>query len=658
MKAEMTRLEIVGMKTNLQEVVRVLHRAGVVHIDDLSQVEDLSARRLSVARELLNAEEEIRFLLTEIHGLLDRLNVDIQIQSAHPVSEASLERLLAQARQGVNELAGTVRELVVRREELQAQMETLPHYRETLRQLVPIIPASAHIPGNVSIGVMTSTKHAHALDLMQRQVMERTAGQAEVMSRKVDDEARIMLFVFHEKYLQAVESLLGQEDVSRLQLPDDLSGRPPDLAMVKIEQRLERIPSEIQAVDYQFEELGREWGERLVAWRDRLADEIEELEVLANLGETDKTFVVAGWVPAQEHETLIELLESEFGETLFIQTHPVTRETREFAPVVLENPSLARPFEALVKLLDLPRYEGIDPTLLMTLFLPFIFGMILGDAGYGLVVLLASLGLMRKFGQGFIRDLLKILAMGAGWSIVFGFLFGEVFGTLGEQLGLHAIWFHRGSGETIPLLLAVTVGVGAAHITLGLLVGVWEAIQEKSRGHLLERGGMLVGLVALFVLTGVLVEYLPQGFMSVSIAGLIVGVALLGASYGWIGFLLGPLEFISLIGNVLSYLRIAAIGLASVFLARVANEVAGLLGSLIVGVIVAVLVHALNIVLGVFSPSIQSLRLHYVEFFQKFYEGGGRPYQPFKSRFSKLESGAKVLVGTTPAGESTADEVG
>ena len=93
------------------------------------------------------------------------------------------------------------------------------------------------------------------------------------------------------------------------------------------------------------------------------------------------------------------------------------------------------------------------------------------------------------------------------------------------------------------------------------------------------------------------------------------------------------MEFIGLMGNILSYLRIAAIGLASVYLAQVANQMAGKLGNLVLGALVAVLIHALNLVMGAFSPTIHSLRLHYVEFFRKFYQGGGRPYEPFESQF-------------------------
>jgi V/A-type H+-transporting ATPase subunit I len=177
----------------------------------------------------------------------------------------------------------------------------------------------------------------------------------------------------------------------------------------------------------------------------------------------------------------------------------------------------------------------------------------------------------------------------------------------------------------------MSVAIGAVHVTLGLILGIWEAIQDKSRNHLLERGGMLVGLIGLFFIVGVLTDFLPQGFMSVSIALVIVGIVLLSTSLGCLGIVMGPIEFITLVGNVLSYLRIAAIGLASVYLAKVANEVAGITGNIIVGVIIAFLIHALNLVLGMFSPTIHSLRLHYVEFFRKFYEGGGRPYEPFKS---------------------------
>jgi V/A-type H+-transporting ATPase subunit I len=125
--------------------------------------------------------------------------------------------------------------------------------------------------------------------------------------------------------------------------------------------------------------------------------------------------------------------------------------------------------------------------------------------------------------------------------------------------------------------------------------------------------------------------------MTPGAAVLIVGIVLLSSSQGWLGLLLGPIEFIGLIGNILSYLRIAAVGLASVYVARLANDLAGSLGSVLVGAIVAILIHALNLVLGVFSPTIHSLRLHYVEFFRKFYEGGGRPFVPFQR--SPAESG-------------------
>jgi V/A-type H+-transporting ATPase subunit I len=446
---------------------------------------------------------------------------------------------------------------------------------------------------------------------------------------------RAMLIVIPREFASDVEALLGREDISRLRLPTGFADQPPDAAVAALGQRLAAIPQESSEVKAQLSALAETWGPRLTRWRACLRDRLEEFAVLTRFGETDQTFVLVGWTPARDVPRVRAALADEVGEAVVVYIVPLTHADEKRAPVALVNPGPARPFQSLVRMLALPRYEGIDPTLLMAFFLPIFFGMILGDVGYGALLVLLCLYLLWRFRQpGTMRDVVQVLAMGSTWGIVFGFLYGEAFGTLGEYFGMHALWLDRTSPEQVTGLLLFTVAVGVVHVTLGLILGVWEAIRERSRNHLLERGGMLVGLIGLFLIVSVAVKWLPDGFMTPGVAALIVGITLLGTSLGWLGILMGPIEFIGLIGNILSYLRIAAIGLASVYLARVANDLAGSLGNVVVGVIVAVLIHALNLVLGAFSPTIHSLRLHYVEFFRKFYEGGGRPFEPFSSQWS------------------------
>jgi V/A-type H+-transporting ATPase subunit I len=254
--------------------------------------------------------------------------------------------------------------------------------------------------------------------------------------------------------------------------------------------------------------------------------------------------------------------------------------------------------------------------------------MMLGDVVYGAVVLVVAWLLRGRAGAtGVGHDLDRILMLGGAWAMVWGVVYGEYLGDLGQRLfGLEPIWIDR--EEAIAPLLLFTVAIGAVHIVLGLALGIWQAYQVKDRRKLGERIGMLIALIALFAIAGAAVGMLPEATMTPAIAAAVVGLVLLVAAGGVMGLLMGPLEVMGTIGNVLSYLRIAAIGLASVYLARVANEL-GMAAPLWLGVIVAALFHALNLVLGVFSPTIQALRLHYVEFFGKFYEGGGKAFRPF-----------------------------
>jgi len=627
MNLEIVPIEILGLKVDLEATVQTLQRLGCVEIDETNRSRSISVRPLTVDPETLRTRETLITLAAQVEGLLD-------ILGAYPTTSTDYRPVnaLIEACMGVAEVVPRVQSLVASREELQAEMDTLPRYETTLRKLLPLMPPTASEPGNISVGVLVSRAHLEVLDFISRQVLERTDGRAEVMTGNVDEATQAMLLVFPREFTGEIEALLGREDVSRLRLPANLGTGDPGTALAKVHRRQIKIPKEIERIDQELADLAQRWLERLAIWRVAVRNEVEAIDVLSRFGETETTFVLWGWVPAKDIEKVESALKEAVGETILIRRLSLTPELRQRAPVILQNPRVAQPFESLVRLRSLPGYGDLDPTQLMAFCMPIIFGMMLGDVGYGALLLILSLGALRKFRAGTMRDILMVLALGSGWSIVFGFLFGEAFGTLGEHWGMRPLWFERASPEHVGALLLMTLAVGAVHIALGLLLGIWTAIKDRSRSHLLERGGMLVGLTSLFWVAAVVTGWMPEAFMTPAISGLIIGIVLLSVPMGWIGILMGPVEFIGLIGNVLSYLRIAAIGLASIYLAQVANDMAGKVGSLLVGVMVAVLIHALNLVMGAFSPTIHSLRLHYVEFFRKFYEGGGRPYEPFKRR--------------------------
>jgi len=627
MNIEMVPIQIIALKFDLEAAIRVLRQVGCVHIDTLVEVREISATPLSLDQQTLNKQEELGYLLARIKGLLDTLG-RVETESTYPITEG----YLTDARCGIETLLPQVQSLTSQREMLQSEFDSLPRYEATLRKLLPFTPASARDPANVTVGLLVDRIHMAVLDSVGKRILDMTSGRAEVVASDVDSSTRAMMIVFPGEYIGQIESLLGQEDVTRLRLPSELGEGPPDVVLEILHRRMASIPEEITRINNELSTLAGQWCNKLYAWRDAVSDELESTSILPRLGETEMTFVLVGWVPARDSDAVRSAILGSLRDTCVVQRLTMTPELMKRAPVVLQNPRPAQPFESLVTLLALPRYGHIDPTRLMAFFLPIFFGMILGDIGYGALLLAICLIVMRKLHKGVFRDVLVVLAMGSGWSIIFGMLYGEAFGTLGEHFGLHAVWFDRVNAENIAGLLGMTIAVGAVHLTLGLVLGIWEAIKDRSRSHLLERAGMLVGLISIFFLTGVLTNYLPRGLITPAIAGLILGIVLLGMPLGWLGVIMGPIEFIGLIGNLLSYLRIAAIGLASIYLAKVANDVAGMAGSLIVGTIIAVLIHALNLVLGAFSPTIHSLRLHYVEFFRKFFEGGGRPYQPFKQQ--------------------------
>ncbi|NOH03427.1 MAG: hypothetical protein HND47_16430 [Chloroflexi bacterium] len=449
MNTKMAPLEIIGLKTDLQLALHTLRGLGCVHIDEMAESSNVLVRPLNPDRDTLKYQEDLSLLAARVDGLIEILGCGSN-QASPPASEDCI----AEARSAVEEILPQVQALTSRRDAFQAELASLPRYETTLRRLLPIIPESAHKPGNVSVGVLGNREHLGVLDLLSRQVLELTNGRAETVSSDVDASTRAMLIVFPQEFTDKIESILGHEDISRLRLPAQLGGGPPDIVLDTLQRRMAIVPEEIKSVERELTQFSLQWCDRLAAWSARLHEEIDTNSVLTRFGETDMTFAITGWTPASDFERVKAGLQAAVGDTIHVRLLPFTPEMKKRAPVVLQNPSVAKPFESLVNLLALPRYGHIDPTRLMAFFMPIFFGMILGDIGYGAILLALSLILTRKFKKGVLHDILVVLAMGSVWGIIFGFLFGEAFGTLGEEWGLHPLWFARTDASMVLNLLA------------------------------------------------------------------------------------------------------------------------------------------------------------------------------------------------------------
>jgi len=402
--------------------------------------------------------------------------------------------------------------------------------------------------------------------------------------------------------------------------------------LIHIEDKAQMNHEELDQIEDRMKRMAEEWLPKLRFWLLICKDRIDELETFQKSGETDYTFTIFGWIPNEDYKNLEELLSSKFSNKVSMRKIDIPKQLQGKIPVKTKNINMVEPYEHFVKMRATPNYSDIDPSFLVAIFMPIFFGMMAGDVGYGLVMLLIALFAGKKVKEGLLSDILKFLKFGAIWTMFFGVLFGEYFGSLGEMVGIPPIWISRSESTSIFPLLIMAVSVGVGHILFGLLLGAWNAFLHKSRNHMFERIGMFIGVVGLMFLVGTMTKSLPGGFKIVGWVTLAVGLVTLSVSLGVSGIFLGPIEFVGLLGSILSYLRIAALGLASVFLAEVANQLGGTIPSLILGLLIAVLIHALNIAMGILSPTIQSLRLQYVEFFRRFFQGGQSPFTPFKRR--------------------------
>jgi V/A-type H+-transporting ATPase subunit I len=628
----MTRAVIVGHKDILENTVDALHNANLFQIEDFVEEDPY----LKIGKPFENGSE-LSKQLVKIRSIASLLGV-----KDNAAEKQSSKAVCTQLDNCLDSLDAELDKLVEKKSILENELKDV---LSTKRDLSPFI--------NIDLD-LDLYRGYESLDVFAGHIKEDMAPSLSKLTSSFelfyDDHSGVaVLFVARDKSAE-VADMLPSFAFKELKVPK-LSGVPSRL-IADIESKEADLLGKIDAIEEDIAALKQQYGDFILASNELLSIEVQKSDAPLRIATTESSFLIDGWLPTELYGELEEAVNKATGGRAFISTQDIDKSDIPKVPVEYNNPKVVSPLQEIMDLYGRPTYKELDPSALIFITFPLLYGMILGDIGYALILLALALGVKKLVSSEAIKPLMNILIYCQISTLFFGIIYGEFLGfpLAGyhgypglipglETIDLFATPF---AGEVIgfPLhrthlvmtFIVATVFVGLLHLNLGFLVGF---INEKSKhgmsAAIFEKGSWFV------IQLGILLVVLGYLGMLPIIAGALVfliGVIMLFKGEG----VKGPIELPSLLSNSLSYTRVIAVGLSSISIASTVNLIAfdmiwqpgsPIGGMTIFAIVVFISGHALNTALSIIAPGLHALRLQYVEFFGKFYEGGGRKYDPF-----------------------------
>jgi V/A-type H+-transporting ATPase subunit I len=642
----MTRIEVLGSRRLLRRTLDLLQDAGVVHISE-APLQDAHGE-IVLARpdaadggpghDELTALERLQERLKEmsVRTPADALvALDVR-KEADRVRDELTAGTPADLEPQVNEFYETYREhdrALTRRE---GELQVARRYAPAFQALADLLAGAEGIEaGKEEEGV------ARRAVVLESSAAEVLAGLADMVDILTDATGRVyrapvaggrqaVLMVYPRRYDERVGRLLGEEGIEELQAPVAYRDLPLPEAAAAFRRRIAELPDEIADARTTLAAFLIREAPRIKGMLAQVTGRLEAALQTGKLAVSGRAFVLQGFVPRAEFEALNTRLADELEGRVVVTDLGIAHGEEDRVPTKLRNRGFFKDFEVMLALLPPAKYGTVDATPLIAIGFPLFFGLMLGDVLYGLLVIGMALALKYTLGRRIemIRAGGTILLVSGLSTVFFGFFFGEFGGNL--AIGLKYWIYDR--HHDLNIALAVVLGIGWVHVQLGLLLSLLKHFRHRHIRHGLASAGFMLALGGLLLL--VVQNQGAAAGLNTPMYGLLgLGIVLIVYGEGSLmNALMGLLHILSYAGNIFSYARLMAIGLASVMLAVVANsfvQTGSILG-LIIGLFAALFFHTLNFALGVFGPSIHSLRLHYVEFFGKFYEPQGTAFRPFR----------------------------
>ena len=671
----MSRLTVAAPVDRMAEVLNACTNLGCVHIEAYSNFEE----GIHVGHAFSGEEaDHVSALLSKVRAAISAYK---PVNTEGPLSVSKVKELL----EGTfsDDLQKGLHLLDTQRD-AEAELAVLDEQIHALHRLVPLDMDLELLVGSRHVEVYTAeTKKALKAasvfgSLMQKVQMKMATGIVAVACLPEDGAE--------------VQMALGELGGKSVQIPGWIGNPTSTLKTLQSKRK------EVEGVMFSASEDAARWarnhGRDLLAVHEYLS-KIESIHTApTQLAVTGQAFALDAWVPTSKKDEVVRALD-EFASHIDVQAfvndhghhgHHDDDHGHHYAqpnpPVALENNVVSRPFELMVGLVGQPKYGSIDPTVFLMFTFPLIYGLILGDFGYGLIILALAFWLGSKpfAADPVAKHGVTILKWMGIWCIIWGILFAEGFGFVWDSTGQmgsssplaglytwtnEQIHFPEALAETLNLThmhipfhratsslgdyVLLSVYLGIAHLMFGFVLGFINV--ARAHGILaafFEKGSWMVILVSgtlhiyLFLTDPDVDVFSATPFALTTVIGvgmLIIGLAKFEGFGAAGGLIMGPIETFGLLANTLSYLRVMAVGVAGVKIAEVSISMGWDLmisgdgiASVILGFVLFIFIQAFALALGLLSPSIHAARLHFVEWMGKFYDGSGRVFTPLGGR--------------------------
>ena len=665
---QMQRINICALKKNRKAILERLQELGAMEVDirledeELCEKQDVSSSRSTFERRSQTADQALHILdeyAPEKKGMLDSLAGKPLIDKESLAKAAAQQDNFMQTATRIIMLDKQVAESQAAAQKLENQAETLTPW---LGLTVPV-----NFSGTRSTAFLIGTLPGQQDQQSVLKILADAAPEIEAVNVELISKDKDFTYL-------AVVCL--RQDASKVEEALRTAGfAKPSSAVSKIPaQYKEELLTEMKEAQSKAEELGREITSYAASRQDLelISDyyqtRAEKYRILGELPQTKSTFAVSGYVPAQKAEAIVKELTDRYGAAEEIAED-------EEAPVLLHNNRFSESVEGVLASFGLPAKGEIDPTFFTSIFYVFLFGLMLSDAAYGLIVSLVCGIVLLKFPriEENLRKSIQLFFWCGISTLVWGILFGGYFGDaldvisetfFGHKISIPALWFVPLNEPMRMLLYSMLFGV--IHLFTGLALKGYMCIRDH------KYMDFICDVVFWYMLLLGLIGILIPSSMFAGIAGKqIVFPAALNAAAKWSAILgavgivlfsgrssknpalriaLGAYDLYNITGwlsDVLSYKRPPALGLATGVIASVVNQMGSMGGKSIGGVILFIVVfvigHTFNMAINLLGAYVHTCRLQYVEFFGKFYEGGGQPFQPFKLKTKYVDIREDIL---------------